>query len=194
MLFRSNSAYPSLGICSDDGTANIDYFPKADPSTYPAPTNGSNPPDFGTLDLRPYSSDFTNGAIRTVNAKSGSKIFWDTTANPAQFTGGTAQVPGSRFEMALTTSQAASLYGLPTAALVPGGSGPDDPAVTATSEAMAKQLTAAKATGVDGVTAPDPGAYVDGGYPMTMQTYAAINVCQASLPQLTDYEIGRAHV
>lgn len=182
-----NPAYKSLGICNSAGGSDLYSFPKADASTAQAPTNGSNAPSYGTLDMRPYAASFTDGAVRTVNAKSGSKIFWDETVNPPQFSGGQAQAPGSRFEMAITTSQAAALYGLPTAALVPDGSTSSDTGVLPTAAAMTKQLSANTATTVAGVTAPNPGTWVDGGYPLTMQTYAAVNVCAASTSDLTAY-------
>ncbi|HET6153730.1 MAG TPA: hypothetical protein VFE15_12280 [Marmoricola sp.] len=182
-----NSAYLALHICNSNGTSDFDSFPKADPSTYIAPTNGSKPPTYGSLDLRPYSADFGDGAVRTVNAKSGSKIFWDETLDPSQFTGGTAQTPGSRFEMAITTSQAASLYGLPVATLVPGDSDSSTVGVQPTTAAMQAQLAADTPTDVSGVNEPSPGTYVKGGYPLTMQTYAAVNVCAASTSDLTAY-------
>lgn len=185
---KVNSAYTSLNICNANGTSNLYSFPKADASTYPAPTDGtSKPPSYGTLDLRPYSADFGDGALRTVNARSGSKILWSVLTSPAQFIGGAAQTPGSRFEMAISTSQAADLYGLPVAALLPGGASATDTGVLPTPAAMAAQLGATTASPVAGVSLPNPGQAVSGGYPLTMQTYAAINVCASTTADLTAF-------
>ncbi|MGN6162302.1 MAG: hypothetical protein ACTHOG_11455 [Marmoricola sp.] len=155
-----NSAYKDLNLSS--GTINS--FPKNDQSTY---RTGDWPaPGFGTLDMRPYAADFADAAFRTVTANAGKKTNWDVTLTPPQATSVGPQVPGNRFEIAVTTSEAASLYGLPTAALV---NSPSDTSsgVTATQSAMAQGIAGAA-----------------GGYPLTMRTYAAVNVCTTSLPDL----------
>ena len=156
-----NSAYKSLNLATD---TTVDSFPKNDSSTF---RTGDWPaPGYGTLDMRPYANDFTDGAFRTVTANAGKRTNWDITLVPPQATSVGPQVPGTRFTFAITTSQAAALYGLPTAAFV---SSPTDtsPGVSATPSSMAE--------GFAGVT---------GGYPLTMKTYAAVNVCQTPLSEL----------
>lgn len=176
-----NPAYLDLGL---DDDATLAAFPKADPATFQ--TGDAPAPGFGTLDLRPYAANLTDGARRTVTATAGSKIVWDITKVPPQYTGGAAQAPGNRVELAITTSQAASLYGLPVATLV------DDANDTAagvgpTTEAMTKQLTRRVATDATWVYRVDPMRSVSGGYPLTVQTYAAVNVCAADTSALTAY-------
>lgn len=179
---RINPSYKDLDLAA--ANADIDSFPKADPSMYRS--GDAPPPGYGTLDMRPYANNLTDGAVRTVTASAGQKTFWDITKVPPQYAGGAAQTPGSRFEMAITTSQAAALYGLPTAALVTDDTG--SAGVTATTASVSKELAgASQATAVPGVETIDPAAPVDGGYPLTMRTYAAINVCGADLASLQAY-------
>lgn len=171
-----NGAYKGLDL----GSSTVNSFPKNDQSTY---RTGDWPaPGYGTLDMRPYATDFADGAFKTVTANSGKKTNWDITLTPPQATSVGAQVPGTRFEMALTTTEAASLYGLPTAALV---TSPADTSagVSATATTMAQGL-----------------AGIAGGYPLTMRTYAAVNVCTTALSDLTadakflDYAAGSGQI
>ncbi|MCW2854405.1 MAG: hypothetical protein JWR52_20 [Marmoricola sp.] len=167
-----NTAYQGLNLGTD---TTVNSFPKNDASTF---RTGDWPaPGYGTLDMRPYGADLTDGAVKTVAANSGKKTNWDATLTPPQATSVGPQVPGTRFELALTTSQAAALYGLPTAALV-GSASDTSPGVTATTSSIAKELAGASvATPTTGVQAIDPSIAVAGGYPLTMRTYAAVNLC-----------------
>jgi len=179
---RVNSAYKDLNLDSD---ATVDSFPKADPSLFR--TGDAPAPGFGTLDMLPYANTFADAAVRTVTANAGAKTFWDETKLPPQYVAKGAEQPGSRFEIAVTTSQAAALYGLPVASIV---SDPQDgDAGTApTADSMLKELAAASVpSGVDGVSTVDPTRPVAGGYPLTMRTYAAIDVCAAGTTELADY-------
>jgi hypothetical protein len=175
-----NTAYKDLDLGSD---TTVNSFPKNDQSTF---RTGDWPaPGYGTLDMRPYAADLTDGAVKTVVANSGKKTNWDATLTPPQATSVGPQVPGTRFELAITTSQAASLYGLPTAALVTSTS-EDSAGVTATSASMAKQVAgASRDTAVADVEHVDPSVAVSGGYPLTMRTYAAVSVCSTDPSDLT---------
>lgn len=175
-----NNAYKGLDLGTD---TTVNSFPKNDQSTF---RTGDWPaPGYGTLDMRPYAADLTDGAVRTVAANSGKKTNWDVTLTPPQATSVGPQVPGTRFELALTTSQAAALYGLPTAALV-GSTSDSSGGVTATSASIAKELAGASvATGTTGVQAVDPSISVAGGYPLAMRTYAAVNACSTDASDLT---------
>jgi len=177
-----NPAYKGLDLDSD---ASIASFPKADPSVFK--TGDDKKVGYGTLDMAPYANNFADGARRTVTATSGAKTFWDITRTPPQFTGGAAQAPGTRFEMAITTSQAASLYGLPVATLLDSSSDPTSGVAPTTASMTAELGARTPVTGVDGVYQIDPMKNVAGGYPLTMQTYAAVNVCAASLSDLSAY-------
>lgn len=178
---KVNGSYKDLDLCSGDQAS----FPKADSTTTRPQT--ANPPGYGTLDMRPYSADFQDGALRALNANAGVKTTWDDTRVPPQFTSTGSQLPGTRFEMVVTTSEAASLYGLPVAGLVSSSDEVNNPGATPTVAAMQAQLTARVPTEVSGVHEPNPGAWIDGGYPLTDQTYAAINVCAASIEELKAY-------
>ncbi|MGN6721833.1 MAG: hypothetical protein ACTHJM_04400, partial [Marmoricola sp.] len=157
-----NSAYKSLHLGTD---TSVTSFPKNDASTYK--TGDWPAPGFGTLDMRPYTLDFAEGALRTVTANSGKKITWDTTLTPPQATASGPQVPGARFALAITTSEAAALYGLPTATLVTSPSDTSS-AVSATPQTIAEGIAGAS-----------------GGYPLSMQTLAAINVCATPTADLS---------
>jgi hypothetical protein len=162
---RINAAYKDLGLA----TGKVpDSFPKADPSQYQ--TGDAPAPGYGTLDMLPYASSFADAAVRTVTANAGVRTFWDNTKSPPQYVAKGASQPGTRFEIAVTTSQAAALYGLPVASLVSdaqdGGSG-----VAPTTESMLTQLKQASVpSSVAGVSTIDPTVPVDGGYPLTMRT------------------------
>ncbi|WGL53325.1 hypothetical protein P5P86_05725 [Nocardioides sp. BP30] len=179
-----NSAYKSLDLAND---TTMSSFPKADQSTYQ--TGGAPAPGFGTIDMRPFSADFADGAYRTVTATSGNKSLWDDTKVPPQYVSAGAQVPGSRFELAITTSQAAALDGAPVASFVDSYDvAADDPGVGPTVAAMQKTVVgASKATSIAGVSSIDAGEVPEDGYPLTLPTYAVINVCGASRSDLTAY-------
>ncbi|HWU22621.1 MAG TPA: hypothetical protein VN088_13895 [Nocardioides sp.] len=179
---RINAAYKSLDLATD---TTMDSFPKADPSQYRA--GDAPPPGYGTLDLLPYASSFADAAVRTVLANAGTRTFWDNTRTPPQYVAKGASQPGTRFEIAVTTSQSAALYGLPTAALVSdaqdGATG-----VLPTVPSMLTELRSGSVpTGVTGVSTVDASTPVDGGYPLTLRTYAAVNVCGSSLADLSSY-------
>ncbi|GAB4012130.1 hypothetical protein [Nocardioides ultimimeridianus] len=179
---RINAAYKDLDLGTD---TTVDSFPKADPSQFQ--TGDAPAPGYGTIDMLPYASSFADAAVRTVLANAGNRTFWDNTKTPPQYVAKGASQPGTRFEIGLTTSQSAALYGLPVASLVSdpqeNGSG-----VGPTVAAMLAQLKSASVpTAVPGVSTVDATTPVDGGYPLTMRTYAVINVCASSLGDLSSY-------
>lgn len=174
-----NPAYSGLHLATD---TSINSFPKNDQSTYLGPDWPK--PGYGTLDARPYAPSFTDAAVKVVNANSGKKTIFDPTLSPPQAVGSGAQSPGVRFEIAITTSEAAALYGLPSAALVPDATR-SKAGVLPTGPSIAAQVAhASVATSVAGVFGVDPGVTVKDGYPLALRTYAAINVCSTALPAL----------
>ena len=178
-----NPAYKDLDLATDP---SVSSFPKADQSTYQ--TGGAPAPGYGTIDMRPFSADFADGALRTVTASSGNKSLWDETRVPPQYVSAGAQTPGTRFELAITTSQAAALQGAPVASIVGEGAAASDPGVAPTLDSMNAELAAARVpTAVPGVSTIDQDKTPDNGYPLTLPTYAVINVCAASRSDLTAY-------
>ncbi|BBH17973.1 hypothetical protein Back2_22600 [Nocardioides baekrokdamisoli] len=174
-----NTAYAGLNLATD---ASINSFPKNDQTSYLGPDWPK--PGYGTLDMRPYAASFADAALKVVNANSGKKTIFDPTLSPPQAVGSGAQTPGVRFEIAITTSEAAALYGLPSAAVVPDANA-SNPGVLPTSSSIAAQIAGASVpTSVTGVFGVDPGAPVNGGYPLALRTYAAVNVCATALPAL----------
>lgn len=174
-----NPAYKTLGLDTD---ATVDSYPKADLSTFQQNADVP-PPGFGTLDLRPYTLDMDEAGFRTLKADANVKIVWDQTKQPPAFTSGGAQVPGSRFELSITDTNAAALYGLQTAKIT-NAAGQQ---VAPTTAALTAGINAMVDSGTTGVVVPDPSAKPVDAYPLTMLTYAVINVCGSDLKALADY-------
>jgi len=174
---KINTNYLTLGLA----TAATDNFPKADLTTYrvaPAPE-----PGFGTLDMRPYMNDMHEAAYRALKADANVKIAWDETKEPAAYVSNGPQLPGQRFELALTDAASAERYGLSTARLV----NPAGQAVAATDAAVTKSIESMPDSTVAGVKLFDPNVRTVDAYPLAMPTYAAINVCATAKATLKDY-------
>lgn len=174
-----NPAYKALALGTD---TTIDSFPKADLSTYRQyPTIPA--PGFGSLDLRPYVLDMHEGAYRARKADGNVKIVWDETRNPPSFVSTGPQLPGQRFSLTITDSTSAARYGLQTARLVNAAG----KAVAPTTEGIASGIASLVPSSTDGVLVTDPDKRVNAAYPLSMLTYAVVNVCAPTLPTLTDY-------
>jgi ABC-type phosphate transport system substrate-binding protein len=174
-----NPAYKSLGLDSDTTT---DSYPKADLSTFQQNANVP-PPGFGTLDMRPYTLDMDEAGSRTLKADANVKTFWDQTKQPAAFVSTGAQVPGNRFELSITDTNAAALYGLRTASITNSLGQQVQP----TTASLTAGINAMVNSDIPGVVEPDPERRADGAYPLTMLTYAVVNVCASPLSALADY-------
>ncbi len=173
-----NPAYLALNLGTDTTT---DSYPKADLSVTSNPGDGS--PGYGTLNLRPYTLDMDEAAHRTLIADIGSTTSWDQTKTPPAYTDPGAQVPGSRFELSITDSNAADLYALNTAKLQNAAG----EYVAANTTSMNAAVAGMVSSGVTGVSINDPTKIIDGAYPLTMMTYTAINVCDSPIAALKDY-------
>jgi len=174
---KINPQYLSLGLA----TAVTDSFPKADLTTnrvLPAPA-----PGYGTLDLRPYTNDMHESAYRALKADANVKIVWDETKSPPAYVSSGAQVPGRRFMIALTDAASAHRYGLSTAKLV----NPAGQSIAATTESITAGIAAMTDSTFPGVKIFDPNTRTLGAYPLSMPTYAAINVCATPKAELKDY-------
>jgi hypothetical protein len=174
-----NPSYLSLKLGTD---TTVDSYPKADLSTFRQSTD-IPAPGYGTLDMRPYTLDMDEAASRTLHADANVKTVWDQTKLPPAFTDPGAQVPGERFEISITVSNSADLYGLQTAKLVNAAG----KAVAPTSASIGAGVDAMVPSATDGVVVTDPNKRVNAAYPLSMLTYAVVNVCNSSLPALADY-------
>lgn len=174
-----NPAYLALDIANDP---IIDSFPKADLSTY-RQFSSIPEPGFGTLDLRPYVNDMHEGAYRARRADGNVKIVWDDTRNPPSFVSTGPQLPGQRFSLVITDATSAERFGLNTAKLVNSAG----KAVEATPEAIAAGIAALVPSEVEGVKVVDATKRENAVYPLSMMTYAVVNVCSPNLDALRDY-------
>jgi len=174
-----NPSYLALALATD---TEIDSFPKADLTTYRQAANIPEP-GFGTLDLRPYVLDMHEGAYRARRADGNVKIVWDDTKNPPSFISTGAQLPGARFSLTITDTTSAARYGLQTAKLVNAAG----EAIAPTNESISAGIDALVPSGVEGVVVVDPDKRVNRAYPLSMLTYAAVNVCSPTLAALGDY-------
>lgn len=175
-----NPAYKALDLATAGST---DSFPKADLTNYRQ--NSIVPePGYGTLDLRPYMSDMHEAARRAQRADSGAKIVWDPYKLPAGFTSSGAQLPGHRFELALTDRVSAERYGLRTAALVNQAGQP----TLATDSTINKAISTMPADADNPTVKVYDGTVREvGTYPLSTVSYAAVSVCLASTDELKDY-------
>lgn len=169
-----NPAYADLGLATDPTT---DSFPKTDLSTY-RQSDLVPEPGYGTLDLRPYTTDMSDAAARVQRASSGAKIVWDIEKVPAGFTSSGGQLPGQRFALAITDLTSAERFGLRTARLVNAAGQPVAANVASIGKAV-DAMTVEAAGGVEGVVATDPSRRTLGAYPLTLVSSAAVAVCRA---------------
>ncbi|RPE78981.1 MULTISPECIES: hypothetical protein [unclassified Frondihabitans] len=175
---KMNPSYSKLNLATD---ATLDSFPKTDLTI----AKGGDPDEtgYGTLDMRPYMNDMHEGAYRTLRADPNEKDSWNPFGQPKGYTSTGPQVPGHRFLLSITDSASAERYGLSTAKLVNA----NGEALAPTSDSVTAAVAAMKTTSVPGVVATDAVAKTPGAYPLTMLSYAAVNVCAASTAELSDY-------
>ena len=122
-------------------------------------------------------------AYRALRADANVKTSWDEFRAPPAFISNGAQLPGHRFALALTDSASAARFGLHTAKLINGAG----QAVAATDIAILKGIGTMKDSDVAGVKVVDSAARVTGAYPLSMLTYAGVNVCAATRAELANY-------
>lgn len=174
-----NPAYRTLNLATDTA---IDSFPKADLSTFRQSITVPEP-GFGTLDMRPYVLDMHEGAYRARKADANVKIVWDETKAPPTFTSTGPQLPGQRFALTITDSTSAARYGLQTASLVNAAGR----AIAPTDAAIQSGIDAMVPSSVEGVVVTNPDKRVNAAYPLSMLTYAVVNVCGTDLNGLKDF-------
>lgn len=181
-----NPTTKQVGLAYIDGTPRsltdspLDSFPKSDQSLIPLSLNLERT-RFDSIQFAPYAENLLAGARQAFRANPNSKTVWDgTKLNAAGETGdwvssGT-QLPGDKFMITITDSPSAARYSLSVAGIqVPG----TDTIIRPTADAMTAALEGLTATSLDSVLQVDPRAVPEDGYPMTMVTYAAVNLTAA---------------
>jgi len=176
---RINPYYLALDLAADE---SLNSFPKADLSTYRQDDSVPSP-GYGTLDLRPYTTDMLDAAYRAQRADVGSKIVWDVTRLPPSFVASGPQLPGQRFSLAITDLPSAQRFGLRPARLV----NPAGQHVGPTAQSLSKAIGSRVATSVPHVTRVDPARRTLGAYPLATVEYAALQVCGPEPEQLAGY-------
>jgi hypothetical protein len=175
-----NRYYRTLDINNDP---TINSFPKADLATYKE-YDYIPEPGFGTFELRPYVADLHDGGVRAFRGESGTKTFWDISRIPAAFVTGGAQLLGRRFMMTVTDLATAERLGLSTAKLI----NPSREAVAATTESINSAVSEFVDSPVIGVKVSSATLARDESYPLSTLTYAAIDVCRATIGELKAYK------
>jgi len=173
-----NKYYLQLDL---DADALIESFPKADLSTY-RPNAFTPEPGFSTLDMRPYSHDMLDAALAARRGDPKSKIVWDTNRIPAAFVSVGAQPIGQRFMLAITDLPAAERYGLEIANLVQSNGTTTSPTEASLNQAVS-EMSVDQLSGIRF----NSGASIRNGYPLTLLTYAAVNICSQDQKGLTEY-------
>ncbi|MBC7594386.1 MAG: hypothetical protein H7288_10660 [Kineosporiaceae bacterium] len=176
-----------VGLTNLDGSPQklsslkLDLFPKDDESLLPFKL-GEEKSRFDTIQFSPYAVDFLAAARQTFRGDPNSRTLWDSTKQIAAGEFGAwvstgVQAPGSKFMITVIDSNSAARYGMSTAAVtVPNSNTP----VESTNSSMSAALVALKPTGVRAVQQVDPSAIPSDGYPMTIVTYAAVNMSKTT--------------
>jgi len=179
-----------VGLTNLDGSPqrltqiSIDSFPRDDETLVPLNLKppGSPLSRFDSIQFSPFTDSLLTGARQAFRANPNSKSIWDPNKLNSLGTSGDwvssgTQVPGQKFMIAITDSPSAARYGLNTAGIqVPNTKS----IVQADSDGMAAALSALQPTSVDSVKQVDPSKVTPTGYPMTMVTYAGVNLSKAS--------------
>jgi len=165
-------------------TTVLDTFPKDDGTVLPfelSPNDGAS--RYDGIQFAPYAIDYLSAAIQTFRGDPNSRTRWDgSRLNDAGVLGAWVsegvQDAGARFMISITDSANAARYGLATASLTPAnGTTP----VRSTPEAMAAALTALTPSSLDTVLQVDPAKVAGSAYPLTMVTYAGVNLTKSTV-------------
>jgi hypothetical protein len=187
MIYTPTPTTRVVGQVSIDGaplqlsTTALDTFPKDDGSLIPF-VPATNQSRFDSIQFAPYAIDYLAAARQTFRGDANSRIFWDSGrlndgAAPGAYISTGVQDAGSRFLISVTDSANAARYGLTTASLTPANT---TVAVQPTPEAMAAALTALTPTSLATVLQVDPSKVTGAAYPLTMVTYAGVNLTKST--------------
>ncbi len=181
-----------VGMTNLDGSPQrlsetvLDSFPRNDESVVPLRL-GVEKTRFDSIQFAPFTENLVSGARQAFRADPNSKTVWDPNKLNAageigDWISSGAQMPGQRFMIAITDSPSAHRYGLSVASLrVPNTTS----AVAPDEAGMAAALSGLRATSLDAVKQVDPGAVPSNGYPLTVVTYAGVNMTKATEAQRT---------
>lgn len=177
----------SVGLANLDGSPKklsetvLDSFPKNDQSLVPLQLHGEKS-RFDSIQYSPYTENLLSAARAAFRANPNSKTVWSPTALNAagelgDWVSSGTQLPGDKFMITITDSPSAARYSLSVAGIqVPNSEEVAYPDV----EGMTSALAGLAPTTVDNVQQIDPKLVPSDGYPMTMVTYAAVNVTKAT--------------
>ena len=176
-----------VGLTNLDGTPKklteqpLDDIQKYDETIVPFSLGGGITSRFGSVQFAPFAETLLSSARQAFRADPLSRSRWDGSAPgdplPGAWVNSGAQLPGSKFMIAITDSVSANRYGLSTAAVrLPNSTVLAKPDVAN----MTSALEALQATSLDSVKQVNPAAVVRGGYPMTIVTYAGVNLTKST--------------
>lgn len=186
-----------VGLTNLDGTPRkltdlaMDSFPKYDRTLMPLQLNGERS-RFDSIQFSPYAESLVGGARQAFRADSRAKVVWDpnvinAAGEKGDWTSAGPQLPGQRFMIVVTDSVSAARWGLSQVAVTAPGTKvttTTDPAaittVTLNRDSMASALSALEATSLDSVKQINPAKVASGGWPLTMVTYAGVNLSKST--------------
>ena len=192
--FTETPTSREVGLRNLDGSPQrlasvvLDTFPKNDESLVPlkiltvAQGGAGEKSRFDSIQYAPYTDNLLSGALQAFRAIPNSKTVWDGTklnaaGDAGDWVSSGAQLPGAKFMIAVTDSPSAGRYGLNTAGIqVPNSSS----IVNADTAGMTKALSALEPTTVPSIKQIDPAKVGLDGYPLTMITYAGVNLSKAT--------------
>lgn len=178
-----------VGQVSIDGTplqltsTPLDTFPKDDGSLLPFETSQANGTTrYDTIQFAPYAIDYLEAARQTFRGDPNSRVLWDANrindaGNLGAWISTGVQDAGARFMISVTDSANAARYGLTTASLTPANSSAP---VANTPTTMEAALAALSPTSLDAVLQVDPAKVTGDAYPLTMVTYAGVNLTKST--------------
>jgi hypothetical protein len=190
------------------GNPTPEQFPKSDPYTYQSPeqlpaAGFQLPRPLGMEDVMPYTLSMQAAALAARTGNMGAKTTLNLGAtSPDLAWGADAPLPVSKqFDLAVTDSADAALYGLQTASLSRAGDdranrafvAPDTAGIEAGQQAM-------QPTPVPSVAQPDVSTSKPGAYPLSIMSYAAVTAGSLDKQSchdyaaLIDYAVGKGQV
>ncbi len=182
----------AVGLTKLDGSPQslsatvLDTFPKDDESLVPLNLTIEKS-RFDTIQFSPYTENLLTAARQAFRADPNAKTIWDPVKTNAAGESGDwvssgPQLPGAKFVIAITDSPSAVRYGLSAAAIrLPNST------ATAVPDAagMSAALAALTPTTVASIKQVDPALVTTGGYPLTIVTYAAVNMSASTQAERT---------
>ncbi|CAN5439342.1 hypothetical protein BH10ACT4_BH10ACT4_03820 [soil metagenome] len=178
----------AVGLSNVDGTPQklsevpLDTFIKADKTLAPLHLQTGQKNRFDSIQYAPYTDNLLSAARAGFRADPNSKSVWDpskinSSGDVGDWVSSGAQIPGQKFMIAITDTPSAERYGLDTAALkVPNS----DSYVEPTQAAFSEALSALQPTSDAKVSQIDPSKVSPKGYPLTMVTYAEVNLTRST--------------